>query len=139
MRYTCIFPLIQYRQRHTMINYCDRLITHLSDTDISFVLLIIFSKFFLHLECYLLSPKRHIKINKQIKQTKRYISITKKSDMSITLIYHAMSLTVLYAQNFNVVASCELLTVHSKCINDHDLRSDIFLPKCQTNLRVNTL
>jgi hypothetical protein len=31
-----------------------------------------------------------------MKQTKRYISITKKSDTSITVIYHAMSLTVLY-------------------------------------------
>jgi len=30
-----------------------------------------------------------------MKQTKRYISISKKSDMSITVIYHAMSLTVL--------------------------------------------
>ena len=37
--------LIQYSQRHTMINHCDRRITHLSDTDtvqsdtdISFVL-----------------------------------------------------------------------------------------------------
>ena len=30
-------------------------------------------------------------------------------------------------------------TVHFKCINDHTLRSDIFLPKCPTNLRVNTL
>jgi hypothetical protein len=30
-------------------------------------------------------------------------------------------------------------TVHSKCINDQTLRSDIFLPKCPTNLRVNTL
>jgi hypothetical protein len=25
--------LIQYSQRHTMINHCDRRITHLSDTD----------------------------------------------------------------------------------------------------------
>jgi hypothetical protein len=33
----------------------------------------------------------------------------------------------------------ECHTVHSKCINDHTLRSDIFLPKCPTNLRVNTL
>ena len=31
------------------------------------------------------------------------------------------------------------LTVHSKCINDHTLRSDIFLPKCPTNLRVDYL
>jgi hypothetical protein len=78
-----------------MINHGDRRITHLGDLDISFVLLNISSKFLLHLECYLLSPKKHIKISKQIKQTKRYISITKKSDMSITVIYHAMSLTVL--------------------------------------------
>ena len=33
----------------------------------------------------------------------------------------------------------DLYTVHSKCINNHTLRSDIFLPKCPTNLRVNTL
>ena len=26
-------------------------------------------------------------------------------------------------------------TVHSKCINDQTLRSDIFLPKCPTNVR----
>ena len=86
---------IQYSQRHSVINHCDRRITLLSDLDISFVLLNIFSKFLLHLECYLPSPKRHIKISKQIKQIKRYISITKKSDTSITVIYHAMSLTVL--------------------------------------------
>ena len=36
---------IQYSQRHTMINHCDRRITHLSDLDISFVLLNIISKF----------------------------------------------------------------------------------------------
>jgi hypothetical protein len=30
-------------------------------------------------------------------------------------------------------------TVHTKCINDQTLRSDIFHPKCPTNLRVNTL
>ena len=87
---------VQYSQRHTMINHCDRRITLLGDLNTSFVLLNIFSKFLLHLECYLLSPKRHIKISKQIKQTKRYFSTTKKSDTSITVIYHAMSLTVLY-------------------------------------------
>jgi hypothetical protein len=78
-----------------MINHCDRRITHIGDLDISFVLLNTFSKFLLQLECYLLSPERNIKINKYIKQTKRYISITKKSDTSITVIYHVMSLTVL--------------------------------------------
>jgi len=31
-----------------------------------------------------------------MKQSKKYSSITKKSDMSITVIYHAISLTVLY-------------------------------------------
>jgi hypothetical protein len=47
-----------------VINHCDRRITHLSDLDISFVVLNIFSKFLLHLECCLLSPKRHINISK---------------------------------------------------------------------------
>ena len=42
-----------------MIDHCDRRITHLDDLDISFVLLNISSKFLLHVECYLLSPKRH--------------------------------------------------------------------------------
>jgi hypothetical protein len=63
---------------------------------ISFVLLKISSKFLLHLECFLISPKRHIKISKQIKHTKIYIIITKKKDTSITVIYHAMSLTELH-------------------------------------------
>jgi hypothetical protein len=36
-----------------------RRITHLSDTDISFTLFNISSKFLLYLECYLLSPKMH--------------------------------------------------------------------------------
>jgi hypothetical protein len=71
---------VQYSQRHSMINHqhCDRHITHLSDLDIAFILLNISSKFLLHLECYLPSPKRHIRKSKWIKQTKRYISITKK-------------------------------------------------------------
>jgi hypothetical protein len=62
--YCCPPPCwkVQYSQRHTMINHCDRPITHLGDLDISFLLINIFSKFLLHLECYLLSPKRHIKI-----------------------------------------------------------------------------
>jgi hypothetical protein len=45
-----------------MIIHCDRGITHPGDLDISFVLLKISSKFLLHLECYLILPKRHIKI-----------------------------------------------------------------------------
>jgi hypothetical protein len=32
-----------------------------------------------------------------------------------------------------------IATVHSKCINDHILRSDIFLPKCPTNLSQHSL
>ena len=35
---------VQYSQRHTMINHCDRRITHLGDLNTSFVLLNIFSK-----------------------------------------------------------------------------------------------
>jgi hypothetical protein len=41
----CYNTRIQYSQRHTIINHCDRRITHLSDTDISFVLSNISSKF----------------------------------------------------------------------------------------------
>ena len=67
-----------------MINHCSRHTTHFGELDISFVLLNISSNIFLHLECYLLPPKRIIKISKQLKQTKRYISITKKSD-----VYHS--------------------------------------------------
>ena len=37
IKWSCLCVL-QYSQRHTMINHCDRRITHLSDTDISFVL-----------------------------------------------------------------------------------------------------
>ena len=55
---------LQYSQRDTMINHCDRRITHLSDTDISFVLFNISSKFLLYLECYFLSPKMYKKVSK---------------------------------------------------------------------------
>ena len=58
-----IFQL-QYSQRHSVINHCDRRITHLDDLDISFILSNISLKFVLHLECYLLLLKRHIKIRK---------------------------------------------------------------------------
>ena len=65
------------------------------DTDISFFPfnIPVSSKFLLYLECYLLLPKMHKKVSKQIKQSKKYVSITKKSGTSITVIYHAMSLT----------------------------------------------
>ena len=88
---------VQYSQRHTMINHCDRHITLLSDLDISFVLLNISLKFLLHLECYLLSPKRHIRISKCIKHINiKYISVSLRRVIRLSLIYHAMSLTVLY-------------------------------------------
>jgi hypothetical protein len=44
---------LQYSQRHSVITHCDRRITFLIDTDISFILSNISSKFLLHLECYL--------------------------------------------------------------------------------------
>ena len=66
--------IIQCSKRYRVLNHSDQCI----------VLLNISLKFLLHLECYLLSHKRYIKISKQIKQSKRHISITKKSDMSIT-------------------------------------------------------
>ena len=64
----CIFKLfLPYSRRHySVINHCDRC------TNVSLILVIwiyllfyyISSKFLLHLECYLLSPKRHTKISK---------------------------------------------------------------------------
>ena len=60
---------------YSVINHCDRRITHLSDTDISFVLCNISSKFLLHWECYLLSPKRHVKINRLNKPKDRSESL----------------------------------------------------------------
>jgi hypothetical protein len=53
-----------------MINQIDRHITHFGDLDLSFVLLHISSNYLLHLECCLLSPKRHINIGKQINRPK---------------------------------------------------------------------
>ena len=71
------------------------------DTDISFFPFNISSKFLLYLECYLLLPKMHKKVSKQIKQSKKYVNITKKSGTSITVIYHAMSMTVMYITKQN--------------------------------------
>ena len=62
-----LYPLMStYRLQysHRVINHCDRRITHPGDLDTSFVLLDMSSKFLVHLECYLLSSKRHIKISK---------------------------------------------------------------------------
>ena len=87
---------VQYSQRHSATIQHDRHIIHPSDLDISFVLFNISSKFLLHLECYLLAPKRHTRISKWIKQTKRYVSITKTSDTPTTAIHYVMYLTVPY-------------------------------------------
>jgi hypothetical protein len=46
-----------------------------------------------------------------------------------------------YAYKYASITKCShpvsssILTVHSKCINAHTLRSDIFLPKCPTHSR----
>jgi uncharacterized radical SAM superfamily Fe-S cluster-containing enzyme len=54
-----------YKMSNTVCtSSCTYCITYLGDLDIPFVLLNISSKFILHLDCYLLSPKRHIKISK---------------------------------------------------------------------------
>ena len=45
--------LIQYSQRHSVTNHCDRRITLLSDTDISFVLFNLFCIYLLILMCIL--------------------------------------------------------------------------------------
>jgi hypothetical protein len=40
--------ILQYSQRHSVINHCDRRITLLNDTDISFVLFNLFTYFLVH-------------------------------------------------------------------------------------------
>ena len=47
-RYLNIILMVQYSQRHSMINHCDRRITLLSDTDISFGLFNLFTYFLVH-------------------------------------------------------------------------------------------
>ena len=47
-RYLNIILMVQYSQRHSMINHCDRRITLLSDTDISFGLYNLFTYFLVH-------------------------------------------------------------------------------------------
>ena len=135
---------IQYSQKHNVINHCDRRITHLGHFNISFVLLDISSKFLLHLECWLLSPNRHIKWSKRLNTPKgisvslrkviRFvvhlsqwiimlclwlycISITNISDMSITVIYHCMSLTVLY-QDITLMSLCCHIESYIQSLHD---------------------
>ena len=45
--WTC-FSALQYSQKHSVINHCDRRITLLSDTDISFGLFNLFMYFLVH-------------------------------------------------------------------------------------------
>ena len=127
--------MVQYSQRHTMINHCDRHITHLGDLDISFVLLIryIFKISFTIRVLLTITQwqQAYIRISKQIKQNKSYISITKKSDTSLTLIYHAMSLTVLQldlllpVQSAPITAKAESLTCLWRGVLDTTLCDEI--------------
>jgi hypothetical protein len=71
-------PFTVQSEIYSMINNCDRLVTHLGDMDISFVLFNISSKFLLYVECYLLSPK-----NVQGSTHQMIINIM-KSNMSIS-------------------------------------------------------
>jgi hypothetical protein len=47
--------LIQYSQRHTMINHCDRRITLLSDTDICFALFNLFTYYYILNNTYIMN------------------------------------------------------------------------------------
>jgi hypothetical protein len=79
----------------------------ITDMDISFVLFNV-HMYLLYFECYSISPKRHKKVHFVTvwiyRQSKRYISVTKKSDTSVTGIYHAMSPTVVYIHINNDIA-----------------------------------
>ena len=106
-------------QRHSVIGHCDGRVIHLGDFDIFFVLINIFSKFLLHLEC---CYKRHIKISIQIEQSTGYIGIT-RSDTSVAVICRVVSLTVLLLDNqsINIVTLFLAEPNHSvQVINGHN-------------------
>ena len=80
-----------------MINHCDRRITLLSDTNIPCGLFNLFTYFDMRFGVIVsstLNVKEILKI--YLIEQKIYIHITKMSDASITVIYHSMTLTVLY-------------------------------------------
>jgi hypothetical protein len=60
-----------FKQKNTVSRHT----TYLGDLDISFVLLNIFSKFLLQLECYLLSPKKLIKIRPRVTEVRIRIKL----------------------------------------------------------------
>ena len=91
---------LQYNQRRTMINHW---------IDISLILVTHLLFCLINISSKLLSPKMHKEVSKRIKLNK--IISVKKSDMSITVIYHhVMFLTVLYTHNlsFPVTSSIQL-------------------------------
>jgi hypothetical protein len=96
-------------QRHRVINHCDRCITHLGEFFIwkYLLLCLIYLQNFRFLLRVLPDITHNSSESKSIDQTKRYISITKKSDMSSTVIYHNMSLTVLYYCEFMIIVVCQ--------------------------------
>jgi hypothetical protein len=53
------------------------------------------------------------------------------------VLYFLNNPSVIFLTQLHSISEyCRILnTVHSKCINDQTLRSDIFLPKCPTNVR----
>ena len=97
LRYCVLFTLFTSLSLLIYMLLCLSLI--LGVMDIPIVLFNISSKVILYLECYLLSPKNLKKLSKKIKHSKEYIIVTKIWGVSITVIYHAMSLTVLYKTN----------------------------------------
>ena len=87
----------------------------------TYVLLNISTKFLFHIECCLLSLKRHIKISKYTKQTKdipvslkRVIQCT-----SITVIYHAVSDCTLHIKILNAKSVLKVLLALSRRTSAH--------------------
>jgi hypothetical protein len=52
-----------------------------------------------------------------------------------TFLYFTLCYILISVSTALYTTLCVTCTVHSKCINDHTLRSDIFLPKCPTHSR----
>jgi hypothetical protein len=118
--------------RHSMINHCDRRIGLLGDTDtvVRHSMInhcdryICISLFLMILIYYLLCL--HVGLSQWVMLCLWLycISITKKNDMSITVIYHDMSLTTVSVSLKRVMSHSDFLSLMNHCDRHIILLSD---------------